>query len=728
MSQLQLTIGQYTSKGRKEVNQDFHDIRIPSEPLISSKGVAVAMADGISSSKVSQEASKISVNSFLEDYFSTSEAWSVKKSAQRVIQATNSWIYAQNRQNLYHLDKDRGFVCTFSAMVVKSTTAYIFHIGDIRIYRLRDGVLEQLTEDHRTWISKEKSYLARALGIDTNVRIDYETLDVKEGDIFLFMTDGVYEFTDYDWMIERLCKDDTTFDEKAEEIVRKAYDEGSDDNLTMQIVRVETLPEKNADEIQLNLPQKQLPPILEARMEFDGYTIIRELSKSSRSHVYLASDNDTGQSAVIKIPSTEHKEDKAYLERFLLEEWIARRINNQHVLKAYPQDRERNYLYTVMEYVEGQTLEQWMIDNPNPSLEEVRNITDQVSRGLLAFHRQEMIHQDLRPANIMIDKTGSVKIIDLGAVRVAGISEINTLMDNGEILGTMTYSAPEYFLGDAGTYRSDIFSLGVIVYQMLSGKLPYGLDVAKANTKSAQRKLKYHSLYTEKSDIPLWIDETLRKVVEDEAVIRNNIASMLRYFFKDVFTANDGYDGLEKYEKHLPDIIMTDLKMPFMGGFELLDELKKRSSNCYRIVVSAHTDTELLINAVNNGIDRYIIKPVTERQLFDALEAYIDKLEHQTQDLKMLFPGIMFDIDKRELSVKDKRVHLNNKETLLLKLLIQDKNKTYSYEEIENQVWGEKSMSLTSLRSIVRDIRKKTGEQIIKNVSGIGYRLNYKES
>ena len=529
MSQLQLSLGQFTTKGRKEINQDFHDVRVPSEPLLTTKGVAIAMADGISSSKISQEASKVSVSYFLEDYFSTSEAWTVKKSAQRVIQATNSWIYAQNRQNLYHLEKDRGYVCTFSAMVIKSTTAYIFHIGDIRIYRLREGILEQLTEDHRTWISKEKSYLARALGIDVDVRIDYETLDVKEGDIFLFMTDGVYEFTDYDWMIERLMSDDATFDEKAKDIVQKAYESGSDDNLTMQIVKIDALPEINPQEMQLNLPLKQLPSILEARMQFDGYTIIRELSKSSRSHVYLAKDNDTGESAVIKIPSTEHKEDKAYLERFLLEEWIARRINNQHVLKAYAQDKERNYLYTVMEYVEGQTLEQWMIDNPSPSLEEVRNIVDQVARGLLAFHRQEMIHQDLRPANIMIDKTGSVKIIDLGAVRVAGITEINTFMDQGEILGTMTYSAPEYFLGDVGTYKSDLFSLGVIVYQMLSGKLPYGIHVAKANTKGAQRKLKYRSLYTENSDIPLWLDETVRKAVHPDPHKRYSELSEFTY-------------------------------------------------------------------------------------------------------------------------------------------------------------------------------------------------------
>ena len=530
MSQLQLTIGQHTSKGRKEINQDFHDIRIPSEPLLNSKGVAIAIADGISSSKVSQEASKISVSYFLEDYFSTSEAWSVRKSAHRVIHATNSWLYAQNRQNLYHLDKDRGYVCTFSTMIIKSTTAYIFHIGDIRIYRLRNNVLEQLTEDHRVWESKEKSYLSRALGIDTDVKIDYDSFEVEVGDVFLFMSDGIYEFVDQEFMKETLYDQNKDYDQKAKIILDKAYEEGSDDNLTIQLVRIDGLPQKSVNELYQNFPQKPVPPLLEARMTFEGYSIIRELSSSSRSHVYLAKDSETSASAVIKIPSTEHTEDKGYIERFLLEEWVARRINNQHVLKAYPQDRDRNYLYTVMEYVEGQTLEQWMVDNPSPSLEEVRSIVDQIARGLLAFHRQEMIHQDLRPANIMIDKTGSVKIIDLGAVRVAGITEINTFMDNEDILGTMTYSAPEYFLGDVGTYRSDLFSLGVVVYQMLSGgKLPYGLNVAKATTRSAQKKLKYHSLYTENSDIPFWIDETLRKALQPDPFKRYSELSEFTY-------------------------------------------------------------------------------------------------------------------------------------------------------------------------------------------------------
>ncbi|WP_340124631.1 protein phosphatase 2C domain-containing protein [Methylobacter svalbardensis] len=97
---------------------------------MSSKGIAIGLADGISSSDVSHIASQAAVTGFLEDYFCTSEAWSVKKSVQRVLIASNSWLYAQTRQSRYCYDMDRGYVCTLSAMVIKSTTAHIFHVGD----------------------------------------------------------------------------------------------------------------------------------------------------------------------------------------------------------------------------------------------------------------------------------------------------------------------------------------------------------------------------------------------------------------------------------------------------------------------------------------------------------------------------------------------------------------------------------------------------------------------
>ncbi|MFA5235124.1 MAG: bifunctional protein-serine/threonine kinase/phosphatase [Sulfurimonas sp.] len=512
-SRLEVSISQHSTKGRKEINQDFHDICIPEEPQLTYKGIAIAIADGIGSSSVSQIASKTAVTSFLMDYTSTPESWSVKKSALRVLGAANSWLHSQTMQSRFSYDKNRGYVCTFSAMVLRSNTAYIFHAGDTRIYRLRDGVMEQLTQDHRLWVSREKSYLSRALGMEPHVRMDYSSFGVEQGDIFLFMSDGVYEFISDTFMTETVEANADNFDLIATIIAQKAYDNASDDNITIQLVRVDALPKKEVKEIYKQLEEKPFAPLLEARAEFEGYTIVRELSASSRSHLYLGVDNETAASVVLKIPSIDMRGDKAYLERFLMEEWIARRISSAHVLKSFAPSRQKNYLYNILEFIEGQTLSQWIIDNPNASLETVRRMAEQIARGLMALHRQEIIHQDLRPENIMIDSTGTLKIIDFGSTRIEGIMDVNIRLEQENLLGTALYSAPEYFLGKEGTTRSDLFSLGVIIYQMLSGHFPYGVEVARAKNEAEQKRLKYTPLYKYNQDIPLWIDEAVKKAV-----------------------------------------------------------------------------------------------------------------------------------------------------------------------------------------------------------------------
>lgn len=518
--QLKITMGQHSDKGRKEINQDFHGAYIPLEPQLSAKGIAIALADGISSSAVSHIASQAAVTGFLEDYFCTSDAWSVKKSAQRVLTATNSWLHAQTQQSQYRYDKDKGYVCTLSALVIKSTTAHIFHVGDTRIYRLSGGALEQLTNDHRLRVSQDTHYLGRALGMNAQLEIDYQALRVEKGDIFFLATDGVYEYAGAAFTIDAISRHGGDLDAAAKVIVDEAGRQGSTDNLTAQIVRIEELPEQDAGEIYQQLTALPFPPMLEARMDFDGYKIIREVHASSRSHVYLAVDIETDTPVILKAPSIDLRGNPEYLERFMMEDWIARRISSPYVLKPCEHTRKRNYLYVATEYIEGQTLTQWLIDNPKPGMEAVRGIVEQIARGLQAFHRMEMLHQDLRPENIMIDKTGTVKIIDFGSTRVAGLMEITTPVERNHLLGTAQYTAPEYFLGESGTKRSDIFSLGVVAYQMLTGRLPYGTQVARSRTRAAQRKLRYDSVLDEHREVPAWVDGALRKAVHPNPVER----------------------------------------------------------------------------------------------------------------------------------------------------------------------------------------------------------------
>lgn len=506
---LTVSIGSATNKGIKPINQDFIGNVIPKEPMLSSKGIVLAMADGISSSQVSQVASETAVSSFLDDYYHTSESWTVETSAQKVIKSINAWLCSQTRNSPYRFERDKGYICTFSALVLKSNTAHLFHSGDTRIYQLVDQQLKQLTEDHRRIISDDVSYLTRALGIDQTFEVDHQSKTLEQGDLYLIMTDGVYEFLTAIQMTQ-IIESSNTLDQAATKIIEQALAQGSDDNLSVQLVRVENVPEYQLDEVH-QLTLLPLPPKLSPRMEFDGYEILRDIYISSRSHVFLAKDIDTQQTVVIKTPSAELKDDKQYLERFMLEEWIAKRIDNPHVAKAIKASRKRHYLYLASEFIDGTSLSQWMIDNPKPTLEQVRNIVEQVANGLQAFHRQEMIHQDLRPANIMIDTTGTVKIIDFGSTFIAGVTDAA----NEELMrGTIRYSAPEYFLGQLGTQASDIYSLAVITYQMLSGQFPYHAKIAQANSVSAQKKLYYRSIIDDDSTLPIWIDNTLEHALQ----------------------------------------------------------------------------------------------------------------------------------------------------------------------------------------------------------------------
>jgi len=213
-------------------------------------------------------------------------------------------------------------------------------------------------------------------------------------------------------------------------------------------------------------------------------------------------------------------------------------------------------------------------------------------------------------------------------------------------------------------------------------------------------------------------------LVEDEKVIRENIASMLRFFFKDVYTASDGYEGLDSYEKNLPDIIFTDLKMPNMGGFELIEELEKRSAKVYSIIVSAHTDTDLLINAIHNGVDRYLVKPLTEKELFETFDAYLAQLDKTEPKIIEIGSNVFFDLEQQSIMTPQGQSSLNKKEFLLLKLLSENREKSSTYEIIENRVWGSKSMSLAALRSVIRDLRKKIAPVNLENISGTGYKLS----
>ena len=511
--ELRVSVAGFTDKGPKKVNQDFHGARQPSPNMLTMKGITLVMADGISSSPVSQIASETAVKTFLEDYYCTSEAWSVKTSVEKVLSAINSWLFAQSQQGPGRYNKDQGYVCTLSALVVKHHLAHVFHVGDTRVYSLSNKGLTQVTHDHKLWVSESENYLNRAMGMHPKCELDYQAVPLEVGQFFILCTDGVYNFVQEADFIRILNNHKEDLQQAAQALIAHALAAGSNDNLSVQLLRVDEVPKAASQQIKQQAEALPLPPPLQPHRSFDGYQVLRQIHNSNRSHIYLVQDMQSHKKLVLKTPSLELSKDPESLEHFLREEWIARRVNSAHVLKADLAQRQPNFLYTLFEHIEGQTLAQWAIDHPKPSLEKVRDIIEQVAKGLNSLHKMEMLHQDIRPENIMIDQNGTVKIIDFGSVYVAGLAESSPEQGYNHLKGSALYSAPEYFLGDAGSVKSELFSLGILTYFLLSGRYPYSTQVAQAKTLSKQRSLYYHPVRDEDSEIPVWVDYAIQQAV-----------------------------------------------------------------------------------------------------------------------------------------------------------------------------------------------------------------------
>ncbi len=530
-----ITVGQYSAAGQKQRNDDSYGVLIPAGHELTSKGIAMAIADGMSSSEAAKAASETCVKSFLEDYYATHESWTVKKSVGLVLQAANNWLYAQG-QRVHQSDK--GMVTTFSGLVLKAGMAHIFHAGDTRIALLREGSFEPLTRDHRVHAGRDRAYLSRAMGINPDVEIDYRTEPVQAGDVFLFTSDGVHEHVTLVEMSRIVAQATDDLDGAAQRIAELALKNGSDDNLTCQIVRVIDPGTADAASHLAALTALPFPPELAPGMTFEGYNIVRELHTSKRTQVYLARDVASGKVLVLKTPSVNFEDDATYLEMFTREEWIGRLVASPHVLSVLQPERTRRFLYYATEYFEGQTLRQWMAENSKPDLETVRAILEQISKGLRAFHRKDILHQDLKPENVMIDRNGTVKIIDFGSSRAASQAEAGLPVDAPAFAGTIDYTAPEYHLGEPGSNRSDIFSLGVIAYEMLTGKLPYGKGFT--SPRDVQKRA-YIPARQVRDDIPVWADAALAKAVEKKPSERTEVLSAL---IEDLKRANTslGYD------------------------------------------------------------------------------------------------------------------------------------------------------------------------------------------
>ncbi|MEZ9593754.1 protein kinase [Shewanella sp. 10N.261.52.F9] len=533
-SNLSLYVGQYSDKGVKSENEDAIGIRIPTGHVLTTKGAVAAISDGVSLAEKGGAASAISVSNFLADYYSTPDLWSVKQASAKVLTALNRWLYGLGQD---YRDARRGYVCTFSALVFKSNHLHMLHIGDSRIYRYRNDRLQKLSNDHISLVGKSDRYLARALGLDLNIDVDYCCLSLQVDDIYLLMTDGVHDvLADHDIVkiIDTQLSSasnnvsDNDCDVISYQLVNNAIIQGSKDNASCQCISVTQLPDASIDDLYRSLTHLPFPPALSKGMKLDGYTVLKTLYQSQRSQVYLV-NNEQGQLRCMKTPSVNYQDDAAYIERFILESWVGERINSAQVISIKDRGQPKSALYYLTEYIEGVTLQRWMQLNPKPDIQAVLAILNQIEAGLRAFHRKETLHQDLKPENILIDPDGQVKIIDFGACYIKGIAEISTPLVRNSVLGTAEYSAPEVLLRYNVTHQADLYSLAVIAFEMLTSQLPFRGKQAECLLETDFKRLRYTPSYALNPLVPIWMDSALKKSLHFDPNARHNDISEWLY-------------------------------------------------------------------------------------------------------------------------------------------------------------------------------------------------------
>lgn len=536
--QLELCIGGYSAAGRREINQDAFAAKLPtSHSEKKYKGMVACIADGVSCSSNGQQASQTSVTQFINDYYGTPESWSVKVSASKVLNSLNSWLYQ-------HSDKDalrhNGLITTFSAIVFKSTTAHLFHVGDTRIYRYRDGALEQMSKDHARSASGKNSFLTRALGMDSHLEIDFQTAPIRIGDIFMLSSDGVHDYLPGKALIAHLSSINTEkpsaceFEALAKGIASYALNNGSEDNLSCLLVQVTALPVSDIDELFEKLSALAIPPAMRAGNEIDDFQIEKIIHQGARSHVYLAREKSSQTQRILKIPSLNFADDLVYLDGFAKEQWVGQRINNPHIMRIFPKPEKSPFLYHICEYVEGITLRQWIYDNPNPSLDSAREIIKNIVSAVRVLQRLGIVHRDLKPENIMVAENRAITLIDFGTVKIDGLDEIAPAPTSDTPLGAVDYIAPEYLNKGEACFLADLFSIAVISYELLCGELPYQRS-SSSLTQARRSSWKYRPIQQFRRDIPNWLDAALKKA--SHPLVEKRYGAMSE-FVTDIYTPN----------------------------------------------------------------------------------------------------------------------------------------------------------------------------------------------
>jgi serine/threonine protein phosphatase PrpC len=491
---LQLSFGEATATGPRTENQDAIRVVTPAPSLAASKGYLLALADGVSQCADGGLAARATLQALALDYYSTPETWAVAQSLDRLLVAHNRWLQAGSG--------GQPLLTTLSALILRGRRFTLAHVGDCRAYRLHGGQLERLSEDHVWEQPGMQHVLKRALGLDQHLVVDYLEGELREGERYLLVSDGVWS-TLGDAGIRSLLRDEQDPAAACQALVTAAHLAGSQDNASAVLVQVDTLPDNDLADTLAQLQQWPLPPKLREGQDFEGWQVERLLAESRQSLVYRVRDAQARRWLLKTLPTSRHDEAQAGAA-LLLEEWFLRRVAGRHFAEAHALPQRQHLYYVQREYA-GQTLAEHLRLSGPLGLPEWLDLAPRLLKALGLLHRRNILHRDIKPENLLWCDDGELRLLDFGLAYCPGLSRD----EQHALPGTPSYIAPEAFAGAAPDRQQDLYAAGVTLYRLLTGHYPYGEIEAFQHPRFA--KPAAPSRY--RPDIPAWLDDCLLRAV-----------------------------------------------------------------------------------------------------------------------------------------------------------------------------------------------------------------------
>jgi len=491
---LQLTFGEASAIGPRSENQDAIRVVTPAPTLAASKGYLFALADGVSHCADGGLAARATLQALALDYYSTPETWAVTQSLDRVLVAHNRWLQANG--------SGQPLLTTLSALILRGRRFTLAHVGDCRAYRWLDGTLERLSEDHVWEQPGMQHVLKRAMGLDQHLVMDYLDGELRQGESFVLVSDGVWA-TLGDNGIQRILHDEQDLDAASRALVNAAHLAGSQDNASALLLRVDALPESDLADTLAQLEHWPFPPKLRDGQAFEGWQVERLLAESRQSLVYRVRDNQARRWLLKTLPSGRSDEPQAG-SALLLEEWFLRRVAGRFFADVHPLPQRQHLYYVQREYA-GQTLAEHLRLSGPLGLPEWLDIAPRLIKALGMLHRRNILHRDIKPENLLWGDDGELRVLDFGLAYCPGLSRDEAC----DLPGTPSYIAPEAFTGVAPTPQQDLYSAGVTLYHLLTGHYPHGEIEAFQHPRFGQATAA--SRY--RPDLPSWIDDSLGRAL-----------------------------------------------------------------------------------------------------------------------------------------------------------------------------------------------------------------------